>query len=307
MGKARVEGIVVATVTPFNEEGKVDTGAIKSLCDYYVEAGVDGLYVNGSTGEFPTMSLEEKTKAAEAYVKSTDNRIPIIMHVGSARVDEAVTLAQHAKSLGVEGISAVSPYYFKYDEKAQLEYFSTLARVNPDLPFYVYNFPACTGNDMTPALLKKIVDNNNNIVGVKDTSHNYLKFTKFLNAMGQDFICLMGSDAMILAALFMGGRGAVTATAASFPDPLVKMYQAYKNQNYDEARRLQFLVARLVESIASTPFLASRKVALQLRGFNYPSVKPPLRDMEPEEVENFKSQIKKIEEDYSFDLTSNIT
>jgi len=301
-----LKGIITAPITPLDENGNIDSGATKELCDFLVSSGVHGLFAIGSTGEFPLMSIEERKKAAEIFVKAVDGRIPMVIHIGATKIEDAIELAKHAGTLGVDGIAAVPPYYYKFDEECILQYFTALAAIDPELPFYVYNFPANAKNDISPQLLKRMNEKCNNIVGIKDTTQNYTRYVDYVDVMGSDFCNLIGSDAMILAALIIGGKGAVSASATSFPEPFVKMYEAYQKGDLKEAQKLQLLAARLRTLFATTPFLASRKIALKMRGFNYSTIKRPLRDMTEKEIDDFKKKIAQLEEKFQFKLSTKI-
>lgn len=301
-----LEGIVTAAITPFDQKGNLDREAVKTFCDFQIAKGCHGLFAVGSTGEFPLMTIEERKQTAEVYVEAVDYRVPFAVHVGSTRIEEAVELTRHASELKVDGVMAVPPYYYPFDDECLFEYFTTLAKVDPELPFYVYNFPASAKNDVTPKLIKRLHEACPNIVGVKDTSQDYLRFVDYIDILGKDFYNLMGSDAMVLAALVMGGKGAVSATAASFPELMVEIYNSYQAGNLVQSQKLQLLASRLRIVFNKPPFLAPRKLALQMRGFDFSFVRQSLRVMTEQEINTFKNEIAKLEEEFEFELTSGI-
>lgn len=300
----QLEGIVTAPITPLDEKGNPHPEAIERLVEILIKKGIHGFFIIGSTGEFPLLEIETRKKVAEIYKKAIGDQVPLVVHIGDTRIEDAMELASHAASLGVDGISSVAPYYYKYDDESLFHFFSTLARIDPELPFYIYNFPANTGNDISPLFLKRLYQENRNILGIKDTSQNYLTFIDYVNIMGPDYGNLIGSDAMILGALVIGGKGVVSAGSTSFPEPFLLMYEAYLKGNQKEAARLQLLAAKLKNLFGGPTFLASRKIALQLRGFNYPELRRPLRPMGEKEIHNFQRKVRELEEEFQFPLAA---
>ncbi len=297
-----LEGICTAALTPFTESMVPDEAAIERYCQFQVDSGVHGLFVNGSTAEFASMSIENQKGSIEIFVKHLADRIPLVVHVGAARLDEAVELARFAGALPVDGLASVPPYFYGYDAESLIAYYSALSEAAPGKPLYVYNFPAAATNDVGPQILQQIHEKVPALTGLKDTTQDFVRYVDYLDCMGSEFRVLMGSDAMVLAALSMGGHGAVSAAAASFPELMVDLYQAFSAGDVSQARRLQFIASRLRLLFGRVPIQARRKAALQLRGFEFSPVVPPGRDLTTDELELLQQQLQDLETEFRYPL-----
>ena len=301
-----MKGIITAGFTFWDANGALDAEATKAYCDFQVKAGVDGLFIIGSTGEFATMDVATRKQAAEMYKKALDSRLPLIIHTGALLPEEAFELTEHAAALGADAVAAVPPFYYPYDQDALFAYFSQLAVKAGDTPVYLYNFPAAAKNDLPPVLVKRLMDAHSNIVGVKDTSQDYTRYVDYTDILGKNATVFMGSDAMLLAALVMGGAGCITATAACFPEVMVDIKKEYEAGNLERARELQLLASRLRLLFGKAPGLPIRKAGLVMRGFNSPLVNFPMRQLKGSEFEQFSIAVRALEKEFSYTLTAPI-
>lgn len=306
MNKPILKGICTAAITPFTRGETLDEAAITQFCQFQVESGVHGLFVNGSTAEFAAMPVDMQKKAMEMYVRHLNGRTTVVVHTGSARIDEAVELAEFAAGLNVDGLASVPPFFYNYDLESLKEYYGAIAGAAPGLPLYVYNFPAAAKNDITPDILVELRKAVPAIAGIKDTSQDYCRFIEYVDRMGPDFCVMMGSDAMVLGALVIGGSGAVSAAAASFPELMVDIYNAWLNQDLEKARRLQLIASRLRLIFGKTPVQARRKAALQLRGFKSQAVMSPGRTLTDAEFTELKQQLEQLEERFGYFLLNKV-
>ncbi len=228
------QGVFSAILTPFNEDGSIRESAIKEIVDFQVERGATGFYVNGSTGEGMVMSEEERMQVVEAVVKASAGRAQVIAHVGTTATDSAVRMAKHAEKVGADGISAVSPFYYKHDIGLVLEYFKAIA-LSTDLPFLVYNNSEGTVLNYNNILeLYKIP----NIVGLKYTVDNLEILGKF-KEFNPDKMVFMGHDAMMLHAIIAGADGNIGAFPNVMPAGFVKVWNDFKANNLVDAMHEQ--------------------------------------------------------------------
>ncbi len=297
-----LEGICTAALTPFTESMVPDEAVIERYCQFQVDSGVNGLFVNGSTAEFASMSMENQRAGIEMYVRHLAGRLPLVVHVGAARQEEAVAMARFVGDLQVDGLASVPPYFYEYDAESLIGYYSALSVAAPGKPLYVYNFPAAAINNVSPQILQQIQRKVPTLAGVKDTTQDFVQYLNYLDCMGSEFRVLMGSDAMVLAALSLGGHGAVSAAAASFPELMVDIYRSFSAQDVARARRLQFLAFRLRLLFGKVPIHARRKAALQLRGFEFSPVVPPGRSLTKAELESLQRQLQELETEFGYSL-----
>ncbi|MDL2271536.1 dihydrodipicolinate synthase family protein [Desulfovibrio sp. OttesenSCG-928-I05] len=302
----KITGLIVATITPVNRNGDFDPGLMQSMIDILLEKGCEGVFGIGSTGNFPLFSTEERKVAAEAHVKAVKGRVPVCIHIGSDTETQTLELARHAGEIGVDSFAAVPPYYYKYDAAALTAYFSRVAAINPDLPFYVYNIPMYAANDVTPAILKSMKDVIPNLAGVKDTTQDFTRFIDYVDVMGTDFGNIMGSDGMCVAAHVMGGAGGICAMASHNPELMAAIFRLVRAGEIEEARRLQFLASRLRLLFMKLPFFTPRVTIMRRRGIVDAWPRNPMRNLSAEQETLLFDTMSTLEDEFNFPLLSKV-
>ncbi|MDK2897284.1 MAG: hypothetical protein PWP04_1404 [Candidatus Atribacteria bacterium] len=262
-----LEGINPAILTLFNEDYSIDYGGTKALLDFLMDAKVDGVYVCGTTGEFPFLNLEERKKLAETVVKHINGKITVYIHVGSITTGEAAGLAKHAYACGADGIGVLPPYYYSYSEDELFEHFSKIANSLPqDFPIYLYNIPQRSGNRIDPSLFVRLGESCPNIVGIKDSSGSLTTVMEYLLAFRNKEIAIIeGADEQLLSGLSAGCKGSVSGNANVFPELFVKLWSEFKEDKLKEARNTQLDIVKISQILkyGNIPLL---KYALKLRG-----------------------------------------
>lgn len=295
-----LHGMISAALSPVTHDERYDYGLLKAYVDWLVEKGCDCVFALGSTGAFPALSTEERKLFAEGFIRAVDGRVPLCVHIGSDTEEQAVELARHAGAEGADAIAAVPPYYYHYSPACRAGYFARLAAVNPELPFYIYNIPGFTGQDITPAQLVTLRESIPNLAGVKDTTQDYPRYVDYCDVLGEDFDCLMGSDAMCLAAIQTGGAGGICAMAAHNPELMVELFRACEQGDMERARKLQFLSARMRMLMQSLPFMSTRVEILRLRGILDSGFKRPFLPLDAEQTAHLKHTLAVLQEEFDF-------
>jgi len=279
--KRKIEGIITALLTPFTEEGNIDEEALQEFAEFQVKSGIHGLYPCGTVGEGPTMSIEQRKRVAEIVVDQVKARIPVIVHIGAINTTMTVELAKHAEKVGADALGCVTPYYFTLDDDAIIEHYRRVAEA-VSIPIFVYNIPHRTTFNITPNLMVKLAKLPN-IIGIKDSSRDFTQLCEYIEKLGKGFTVICGTDALIIPALFMGAKGAISAISNVFPELFVDAYDAYKKKNYEKAITLQFKIIA-ARRVLGKPAIAPLKEALKMRGFRAGAVKNPLRPMTEKEI-----------------------
>lgn len=289
----RLKGVIPAILTPFDEDYEIDEKAFEELCDYLIDKKVGGLFVAGTTGEGPLLSLEERDRLFKIAVRVSKSRVPIIAHVGSISFRETVTLIKSAVEAKVDAVAIVSPYYYRLDEKAIEEYYLRLLDKTDGLPVFLYNIPGLTNNSITPDLVQKLF-NQGKINGVKDSSGNITVIKSFID-ISPEFQVVSGTDELFLLALTLGAVGAVSSTSNVFPEIFNNIYNAFINKNLDLAVENQRKLNELCKVFQYGRFISSYKYALSLRGVNISSrVRSPQRELTKEEKDIIEESIKNL-------------
>lgn len=238
-----LQGIIPPLTTPFTEGGDVYEEGLRRLVEFQVEKGSHGLFICGTYGSGPIMTVEEREKVHEVVVDQVGGRITVIAHVGTASTAQSAELAQHAERVGADYIASVSPYYHRHDERAVVEHFRTLVEA-VDLEVYVYNNPKASGVTITPSFLHHLADVG--VRGIKDSGFSFIELTHFMLALEDrpDFRFIVGTEGLALPAFMIGAKGSVAGLANVFPELVVKLWDLFQAGKYKEAARVQMQVNR---------------------------------------------------------------
>lgn len=264
----RLAGLIAAVYTPLHADGSLHLEEVPRMVDYLERAGVEGLYVCGSTGEGMSLSGEERRAVAAAYVEAGRGRLQTVVQVGHNSLAEARELAAHAQAIGADAISATAPSYFKVDSvDALADCVAEVAAGVPELPFYYYHIPALTGVALDMAeLLPLAAARTPNLAGMKYTAPTVHEFQACLELDGGRFDCVWGCDEMLLSALAVGARGAIGSTYNIAAPLYRRLMEAFERGDLAEARRVQLLSVQMIRALKRYPFHAAMKQILGMLG-----------------------------------------
>ncbi|MEH0875061.1 dihydrodipicolinate synthase family protein [Pectobacterium cacticida] len=264
-------GIIPPVSSIFTDDGLLDVAGMQRVIDRLIAAGVDGLFFLGTGGEFSQMSTAERMALAEAVVPMVDRRVPVLIGVGSTNTREAVALSQHAEAIGADAVVAINPYYWHITEENLMEYYGAIATA-VSLPVILYNFPTLTGQDLYPALVKRLADAHHNIVGIKDTIDSVAHLRDMIVTVKPahpNFSVFCGFDDHLLNTLLMGGDGAISASANFAPELSVGIYQALRQGQLAEALAMHKTILQLPRLYQiDSPFVNVVKEAMVLVGMD---------------------------------------
>lgn len=291
-----ISGLIAATFTPMHADGILNLDAVPALVDRMVEYKLGGLYVNGSTGEGPLLTTDERKAAAEAYVNAAAGRIPVIVQVGHASDWEARGLAEHAAAIGADAVSALPPIYFKPDSLDTLvACLKEIAAGAPKLPFYYYHIPTVTNVsfDMR-ALLRAVPEQIPSFAGVKFSSHLLQEFQGCVDQAQGRYQMFLGVDDLCVTGHSLGASGAV-GTTYSFMAPLFqKALAAYDAGNTKEAIALQVEAGRIVALILEHKGMAGLKAMMKLNGLDCGPCRLPLHTLSDAECGKLKAGLEQL-------------
>ncbi len=231
-----ITGSIVAILTPMQEDGSLDFDRFRSLIDFHIAEGTDGIVVVGTTGESPTVNFDEHKEVIRVAVEHAAGRIPVIAGTGANSTAEAVELSESAKKAGAAASLSVVPYYNKPTQEGLYQHFRTIAE-RVDIPQILYNVPSRTvadiGND-TVLRLAQIPG----IVGIKDATGNMERCSDLLRRAPEKFLVYSGDDASCLALMLLGGSGVISVTANVAPRLMHDMCAAALSGDLRQARLL---------------------------------------------------------------------
>ena len=238
--------IIVPVVTVFDENEKPDFEENKKVIDFLVEGGVDGILVLGSTGEFTVLDYEDKLRFAKEYYDYTNGRVDLYLGSNCPSFEDTVKLGNEAIKIGYKGVMVIGPYYFGTDDEKMFIYYNELAK-KVDGDIYIYNFPARSGYSISGNTYAKLVNENNNIVGLKDSVMDPLHTNRLLRSTeGKNTKVYSGFDDQYLYNLTTGGSGCIGALANLVPDLWADLIKATKEKKFEKVYELSTLIHKLM-------------------------------------------------------------
>lgn len=271
-----LHGSLTALVTPF-KNGAVDETAFAALIERQIAAGTHGLVPAGTTGETPTLTLEERLRVVELCVEVTAGRVPVVAGTGLNATAATIELQDHAKRVGADAGLVVAPYYNKPSQDGIAAHFKAVADAVA-LPIVAYNVPGRTITDILPETMARIASHPN-VVAVKDATGEVERVTLHRDLIGEDFVQLSGEDASALGYNAHGGHGAISVTSNVAPELCAKFQDACRDRDWDTARRLNDTLTPLHLALFSAPSPGPSKYALSLLGLCAPDVRLPLLEI----------------------------
>ena len=285
------KGSFVALITPF-KDGKVDETAFRSFIEWQITEGSDGLVPCGTTGESPTLSHEEHQKVTEICIEVTDGRIPVIAGAGSNSTEEAISLAQHAKTAGADAVLVVTPYYNKPTQAGLFAHYKAI-NDNAKIPIIIYNIPGRSIIDMsveTMADLSKL----DYIVGVKDATAQLDRPILTTLACGKDFCQLSGEDGTAIPHLAAGGHGCISVTGNILPRQCSEMQKSWAEGNIKKAMELQELLMPVHAAIFCETSPGPVKYAAELLGLFSSGARLPITEIADDSKVAVKEALKQV-------------
>jgi 4-hydroxy-tetrahydrodipicolinate synthase len=277
----QLRGVLTALATPFAADGSVDEALLRALVDRSIEGGVHGVVACGSTGEFSTLSGDERRLVVETVVDQTAHRVPVIAQTGATSTAEAIRLSRHAQSAGADVIMPVAPYYEPLSVEETLTYLRTVAG-SVDIPVMVYNLPVATGVDLDPDTVGALAREVENIRYIKNTTVDMAQSAELIHNHGDVISTFVGWDSLLLSALAEGAAGVMAGTANVVPSQLVAVYDAVSGGDLEGARRAWAEIYPLIAAIMNEPFIPAVKAGLAAVGFPVGVPRAPVADLDPE-------------------------
>jgi 4-hydroxy-tetrahydrodipicolinate synthase len=266
-------GSGVALVTPFKQDSSIDYNALARLVQLQIDGGTDFLVVQGTTGESPTLSQEEKLRVLQTVIDTNKGKLKIVYGVGG---NNTVLVGENLKKLpaGVDGILSVSPYYNKPIQKGIVEHYKYLASCT-DLPIILYNVPGRTGSNVLPETTLALAEIPN-IVAMKEASGNMEQIMEIIRLKKSGFGLLSGDDAITMPLIAAGADGVISVVANAFPEKFSKMVHSSLRGDLDTARKEHYDLLPVTKMFFEEGNPGGVKVALNTRGIMDETMRLPL-------------------------------
>lgn len=295
----KIIGLIDAPFTPFHENGDVNLEPIAAYGAMLKKNGLQGVFINGSSGEGYMLTTDERKRLAEEWVKQAPQDFKVIVHVGSCCLRESVELARHAADIGAWGIGAMAPPFPRIGRIEELvKYCEQIAAAAPHLPFYYYHIPAFNGAFLPMLDLLKAVDGRiPNFAGIKYTYESLYEYNQCRLYAGGKFDMLHGQDETILPSLAQGGaQGGIGGTTNYNGRELVAIIEAWKKGDIEAARAHQDFAQEVINVICHfRGNIVGGKRIMKLMGFDLGPNRVPFQNMTDEEEARMKAELEAID------------
>lgn len=272
---SKIRGIYSALITPMRADESVNFDALKQIVRMQLEDGAEGFYCCGSSGEGLLLTIEERKRLVETVLGEVDGRVPVIAHVGTIRTGDAIDLARHAKSVGVDAVSMIPPYYYKFSMDEIIGYYEAVIKAVPGLSVIIYNIPQFTGVSFSKDNAGRLLDNEA-VAGIKHTSSDLFGLERMRCAY-PDKVYFNGFDELFLSALCAGADSAIGTTVNLYASTFKKIRDAFATGDLVVGRRLQSLTNRRVETLLKPGIFNAVKYGLAFRGVDCGSCRAPFK------------------------------
>ncbi|MGP1515053.1 MAG: 4-hydroxy-tetrahydrodipicolinate synthase [Bacteroidales bacterium] len=275
MKEFNVKGTGVALVTPFDRQGNIDFVSFGKLINHVIEGGVDYLVCLGTTSEYPTLTDKEMLAIKEFTIEIADNRIPIVLGIGSNDTRKLINQITKMDYTGISAVLSVAPFYNKPSQKGLFEHFRLVAD-SCSLPVIIYNVPGRTGSNITADTTLKLVEECPKIIAIKEASGNMAQCMEILRQKPKGFELLSGEDALTLPLMAMGAKGVISVTANAMPKHVSSMVNLLLKDSCRKATLIHNELLPLTNALFEEGNPCGIKTALEILGIAQNYVRLPL-------------------------------
>lgn len=274
----KFQGIIPAFYACYDKEGNISPEAVRELTRWFIQKGVKGLYVGGSSGECIYQGKEERKLVLENVMAEAKGKLTIIAHVACNNTADSQELAAHAESLGVDAIASIPPIYFHLPPYAIAKYWNDISAAAPNTDFVIYNIPQLAGVSLTVPLLKKMLENPR-CIGVKNSSMPTQDIQMWRD---EGAIVFNGPDEQLISGLVMGATGGIGGTYGVMPELYLELYRCVKSGDLAKALDIQNDCCRIIYKMCSAHgnmYAVIKEILRKLGGPDCGSVRAPLAEL----------------------------
>lgn len=282
----KYEGVIPAFYACYDENGEVSPERVRALTQYHIDKGVQGVYVNGSSGECIYLSVEDRKLILENVMAVAKGKLTVIAHVACNNTKDSVELAKHAESLGVDAIAAIPPIYFRLPAYSIARYWNDMSKAAPNTDFIIYNIPQLSGTTLTRDLYAEM-RKNLRVIGVKNSSMPTQDIQMFVADGGDDHIVFNGPDEQFISGRVIGAKAGIGGTYGVMPDLFLKLNELIKESDFETAKELQYAINDVIYKMVSgrANLYAVIKEILRLNEkLDLGSVRAPLEPLHEEDL-----------------------
>lgn len=277
--------IGTAMVTPFNERGEIDEQRTRILVNALIANGTDTIIVNGTTGESPTVTEEEKMQMLRWTIEEAAGRVKVVAGTGTNNTKESIEQTKAVESLGVDGVMLVTPYYNKPNQAALYAHFEAIAK-ETSLPILLYNIPGRSVVNMTAETTLQLASDFQNIQGIKEASGNLEQMAQIIREAPEGFSVYSGDDSLTLPLLAIGGAGIISVSSHVVGSEMKQMIEAFERGDVQTAAKMHQTLLPVFQALFAEPNPVPLKTVLNAKGIEVGEVRLPLVALQNEEALN---------------------
>lgn len=288
------KGIIAYPITPFDQNEKVDITLYKKLLERLIVSGCHAVAPLGSTGVMPYLSDEEKEAITVATIEQVSGRVPVLVGVSNLTTEKTIYHAKFAEKAGAAAVMIIPMSYWKLTDDEIVQHFDAVAK-QISIPIMAYNNPATGGVDMSPALLKRLLEIAN-VTMIKESTGDVQRMHYLKRELGDDVAFFNGSNPLALAAFSAGATGWCTAAPNLIPKLNMDLYHAIENNDLEAAQKVFYKQLNLLKFIVNKGLPRAIKAGLEIQGIEGGFLRSPLKPLTATEIEDFKLILKEIEQ-----------
>ena len=290
-----ITGVIPAMLSMFDEHENVDVQRTRDMVEFLLHNDIGGLYLTGSTGEGFLMDHDERKLVVDTVIEQVNGRCPIIVHVGDIGTRKSIQLAEHAQKAGADAISSVPPFYWRFSQDDEFNYYKDLSE-SVDIPTVVYNVPLAglMGADQIMRIAQLP-----NVQGLKFTGKDHDQMAFLMASLGKDFIVYSGCDEMALSGLTVGAQGIIGSFYNVMPELFIQIYNAVQSGRTAEGRRLQYIATEIILETIKGDFFSLMRHMIKWQGVDAGFSRRPFHNYADGDLDAFKAALLAIRDKYS--------
>ena len=293
---SKIQGLGVDLITPFHKDGNIDFQSLENIIENLIQNKVDYIVIIGNTGESSTLSKDEKLALMNFVIDSVNKRVPIIAGVGGNNTQKIVNLKDNFIE-GIDAILSVCPYYTKPNQKGIAIHFKAIANVSP-YPIIIHNTPSFTGVNIEAETVLNLIEETENIIGIKESSDNIHQSIKIIKNKPRNFSFISGNDFMTLPYLALGAEGAVSAVANAYPGEFSEIVHNGLNGDFKKAAKAYYQLLNIINSVFEDGHPSGIKALLEINNLCQNFLRLPQVKVNKNVYNNIKESVENYDKAY---------
>lgn len=288
-----LHGVLTALATPFTPDHQIDSAALRQTVDRSIDGGVHGVVAGGSTGEFASLSPDERRRVVDEITQHTAGRVPVVAQTGATTTDEAIRHSKAAQASGADVLMLVTPFYEPLSLAETVQYIKDVSSA-VDLPVMLYNIPGATGVNLDPETVRQLSDEVDTIRYIKDSSADWEQALQLIHHHSESIKTFIGWDVYIYSALAEGAAGVMAGAANVIPQQIVAVHRLIEEGRLGEALTAWNRIYPAIDAMISEPFIAAVKAGMRIQGASAGVPRPPMADVSPDALEGIRASLNAV-------------